>query len=115
MKSCKPLHYVLLIGCTLILASCATQPVPEAYDPPGFFSGLWNGFTIFFALIGHLFDNSVRIYAFPNNGGWYDFGFFLGVSAFSGGAASASSSDTESSKSDSDSETDSDSDLEYED
>jgi hypothetical protein len=117
MKSYMPFHHVLLVGSTLILASCATQPVPEAYNPPGFFSGLWNGFTIFFALIGHLFDNSIRIYAFPNSGGWYDFGFFLGVSAFCGGAASASASDSSKSDSDSDddSETDSNSESESED
>ena len=91
MKSYKPFHCALLIGCAVILASCAKQPVPEAYDPPGFFSGLWNGFTIMFALIGHLFDSSIRIYAFPNSGGWYDFGYFLGVSVFGGGAGSAAS------------------------
>jgi hypothetical protein len=88
MKPFKPLHCVLLIGCTLLLASCASQPLPEAYDPPGFFTGLWNGFTIFFALIGHIFDSSIRIYAFPNSGGWYDFGFFLGAGAFLGGGTS---------------------------
>jgi hypothetical protein len=60
----------------------------EANDPPGFFMGLWNGFTIFFALIGHIFHSSIRIYAFPNSGGWYDFGFFLGVGAFLSGGTS---------------------------
>jgi hypothetical protein len=44
--------------------------------------GVWNGLTVFFGLIGHLFDNSIRIYAFPNSGGWYDFGFFLGACIF---------------------------------
>jgi hypothetical protein len=34
-------------------------------------------------MIAHLFDASVTIYAVPNNGGWYDFGFLLGVGAFS--------------------------------
>jgi len=91
MKVYKPyLHFALLIGCTLLLASCATQPAPDALDPPGFFSGLWNGFTIFFALIGHLFDDSIRIYAFPNSGGWYDFGFFLGACIFGGAGAGGS-------------------------
>ena len=35
--------------------------------------------SIFFALGGHRFDNNIRIYNFPNRGGWYDFGFFLGI------------------------------------
>ncbi|MGB9153504.1 MAG: hypothetical protein WCD70_10505 [Alphaproteobacteria bacterium] len=74
----------------LLLTACATQPVDyDAYDPPGFFMGFWNGLIIFFSLIGHLFDSTIRIYAFPNSGGWYDFGFFLGVGALGGGAASS--------------------------
>ncbi len=70
----------------LALASCAHQPYPEAYDPPGFFSGLFNGWTIFFSLIGSIFWD-VRIYAFPNSGFWYDFGFFLGVGTWGGAYA----------------------------
>jgi hypothetical protein len=48
---------------------------------PGFLSGLFNGFTVVFSLIGSIFYN-VRIYAYPNKRGWYDFGFVLGVVAF---------------------------------
>jgi hypothetical protein len=73
----------VLIATGLLLAGCATQPAPIADNPPGFFMGLWNGFTIFFSLIGSIFWN-VRIYAFPNSGGWYDFGFFLGVGSWCG-------------------------------
>jgi len=92
MKPPKQLYVVLIAYMLLLLVSCAHQPIPEAYDPPGFFMGLWNGLTIFFALIGHLFDNSIRIYAFPNSGGWYDFGFFLGACIFGGGGGSVASS-----------------------
>jgi hypothetical protein len=67
----------------IMLTSCAHQPAPDAYDPPSFFTGLFNGFTIFFSLIGSIFWD-VRIYAFPNNGGWYDFGFFLGAVSWIG-------------------------------
>jgi hypothetical protein len=91
MRSITLFHFVLLVGCTLLLASCASQPLPEAYDPPGFFTGVWNGLTIFFSLIGHLFDNIVRIYAFPNSGGWYDFGYFIGVCILGGGGSAAAS------------------------
>jgi len=76
MKSLRTPYLVLLFASVGLLASCARQPLPEAYDAPGFFMGLWNGFTIFFALIGHIFDSSIRIYAFPNSGGWYDFARF---------------------------------------
>lgn len=31
------------------------------------------------AFIGHLFDQSIAVYAVPNNGGWYTFGFLVGL------------------------------------
>lgn len=68
----------------LALAACATQPEPEVIDLPGFWSGLLHGFLMLFSLIGSIFTD-VRIYAFPNSGGWYDFGFFLGATSFLGG------------------------------
>lgn len=77
----------LLVAATL-LASCATQPFPNAYEPPGFWSGLLHGFTIVFSLIGSIFTD-YRIYAFPNSGGWYDFGYVLGAGAFLGGGGAA--------------------------
>jgi hypothetical protein len=45
--------------------------------------GFWHGLTILFSLIGSIFTD-VRIYAFPNSGGWYDLGFFLGSALFLG-------------------------------
>jgi hypothetical protein len=73
----------------LALVACATQPVPDAYNPPGFLLGLLHGFTCLFALIGELFTN-YRIYAFPNRGGFYDLGFVIGaIAAFGGSAAAA--------------------------
>jgi hypothetical protein len=69
----------------LILASCATQPAPsDVVDPPGFLSGLLHGFLILFSFIASVFTE-YRIYAFPNSGGWYDFGYLLGAMAFLGG------------------------------
>jgi hypothetical protein len=63
----------------LTLTGCANQPTAETYDPPGFLMGLWHGLVAPIALVGHIFDQSIRIYAFPNGGGWYDFGFLLGI------------------------------------
>jgi hypothetical protein len=72
------------------LTACATQPAPGmgADDLPGFWLGLVHGLIAPFALVGHLFDPSIRVYAFPNSGGWYDFGFILGIGALLGGGAS---------------------------
>jgi hypothetical protein len=71
-----------------LLAACATQPTPTAFEPPGFLLGLLHGIIAPIALFGEIFTD-VRIYAFPNSGGWYDFGFMLGISMVvgSGGAA----------------------------
>lgn len=87
----RVLVVALMFGIAGLLAACATQPHPAAGDPPGFFSGLLHGFTILFSLIGGIFTD-VRIYAFPNSGGWYDFGYFLGASAFLGGSGAGSRS-----------------------
>ena len=80
---------VLLIVTAGALASCATQPAPNALDPPGFWSGLLHGFTILFSLIWSIFSDN-RIYAFPNSGGWYDLGYFWGAAAFLSGSGAAS-------------------------
>ena len=72
----------------LAVVSCATQPTSSSYDPPGFFMGLVHGFIAVFALIGSIFMD-IRIYAFPNSGGWYDFGYMLGILFSIGGGASS--------------------------
>jgi hypothetical protein len=77
-----------LLGAIAMIGGCATQPMPSAYDPPGFFMGLVHGLTIFFTMVGSLFTD-YRIYAFPNSGGWYDFGYLLGAAAALGGSGSA--------------------------
>ena len=72
---------IFLVVMLLGLIGCATQPVPDAFEPPGFWIGIVHGFVIFFSIIGSIFLD-VRIYAFPNSGGFYDFGYFLGVMMF---------------------------------
>lgn len=83
------MKYFALASALIILTSCASQPFPDAYDPPGFWMGIVHGLVAPFALIGHFFDSTIRIYAFPNSGGWYDFGYILGVSTICGGGAKA--------------------------
>ncbi|MDI1363492.1 MAG: hypothetical protein PSX79_01255 [bacterium] len=77
-----------LIGPLLlvVLCSCAHQPVADVSGAPGFWFGLVHGLIAPFALIAHLFDPEIRMYAFPNSGGWYDFGFFLGIGSLGGAA-----------------------------
>jgi len=76
-------------GLVLLLAACARQvpdAVEHAKETPGFLWGLWHGFVFPFAWIGSLFDPKIAVYAVPNNGGWYDFGFFVGVCVLGGGS-----------------------------
>ncbi len=71
----------------LVLLSCvATQPnIPNVVELPGFWHGLWQGFISPVSFIISLFPNNIRIYAYPNAGLWYDFGFMIGIGGFSGG------------------------------
>lgn len=50
-----------------------------AYDPAGFFSGIWNGLLAPWTLIARWFVHDIVMYAIPNTGWFYDFGFLLGV------------------------------------
>jgi hypothetical protein len=72
----------------LALAGCAATQAPDAVAPaaPGFLLGLWHGFIFPAAWVVSLFASNVAIYAVPNNGGWYDFGYFLGIVVFGVGA-----------------------------
>jgi len=80
---------ILLLISLLALSACATQPVVEIATYPGFLRGLLHGAIAPFAFIGSLFSDGIAIYAFPNNGGWYDFGFLLGLSIWGGGGHAA--------------------------
>ena len=71
-----------------LLSACAATQQPQAITPeaPGFLLGLWHGFIFPVAWIVSLFTDQVAVYAVPNNGGWYDFGYFLGIVVFGVGA-----------------------------
>jgi hypothetical protein len=79
---------VLLLA--VIVTSCfATQTMLTSGTPaivvPGFWKGFWHGLIAPIAFVVSLFSDHVRIYASPNVGRWYDFGFMLGIGGFSGG------------------------------
>ena len=77
-----------LLAAPLALTGCAATQAADAVAPgtPGFLLGLWHGFIFPVAWIVSLFAPKVAIYAVPNNGGWYDFGYFLGIVVFGVGA-----------------------------
>ena len=77
-----------LLIAALALGACAATQGPATVAPaaPGFLLGLWHGFIFPVAWVVSLFVDKVAIYAVPNSGGWYDFGYFLGVVVFGVGA-----------------------------
>ena len=65
----------------LVLSGCAATQSAAAVETgaPGFLLGVWHGFIFPVAFIISLFTDSVAVYAVPNSGGWYDFGYFVGI------------------------------------
>ncbi len=75
----------------ILLTACAagdSQFTTEA--PAGFWYGLWHGIISVISLIIHIFNDSVVVYETNNTGGWYDFGFLLGVIGIWGGGCKMS-------------------------
>ena len=82
-----------LTAAALLLAACAaTQTdatVATTATTPGFWLGVWHGFIFPVAFVVSLFMPDIAIYAVPNNGGWYDFGYFVGIVFLGVGARSS--------------------------
>ena len=72
---------LLALAAILALSACAATQQADAVaaSAPGFLLGLWHGFIFPVAWLVSLFSDSVAVYAVPNNGGWYDFGYFIGI------------------------------------
>ncbi len=71
-----------IIASILLLSGCAdtvTFDQAAKMTEVGFWHGLWHGMILPFAWFFSLFNDSISIYAIYNNGGWYDFGFFMGI------------------------------------
>jgi hypothetical protein len=70
-----------LVVALLALSACAAHQAHSAVAPeaPGFLLGVWHGFIFPVAWFLSLFMPDVAVYAVPNNGGWYDFGYFIGI------------------------------------
>lgn len=75
-----PVASLVLVGC----AAGDTRFVDG--EPAGFWTGLWHGFISWVTLIIGIFSEEVRVYEIHNTGGWYDFGFLLGVGIWGGGS-----------------------------
>jgi len=82
---------LFLIPLLLLLTACTagdTQFTPDS--PAGFWYGLWHGIISVITLIIHIFNQDVLVYEVNNTGGWYDFGFLLGIICIWGGGSHVS-------------------------
>jgi hypothetical protein len=76
----------------MTLAGCAPGPNTLTGSPDqegevaGFLLGLWQGIIAPVTFIISLFSDKVDMYEVHNNGGWYNFGFLLGIMIIFGGS-----------------------------
>ena len=81
----------VLIAMSLTVAACVAKQSAVAVNPaaPGFLEGVWHGFIFPVAWVISLFTDDISVYQVPNNGGWYDFGYFVGICFLGVGARSS--------------------------
>ena len=82
---------LILVPLALALAACVATEAQSAINPaaPGFIYGVWHGFIFPVSFILSLFTDDIAVYAVPNNGTWYDFGYFVGIVFIGIGARSS--------------------------
>lgn len=81
---------LIFVPFTLFLISCTAGGASFTGETPaGFWYGLWHGIISVISLIIHLFNEGVTVYEVHNTGGWYDFGFLIGVISIWGGSSHA--------------------------
>lgn len=78
---------ILLGTLAILLILLYTSPVQafvqkyqySEFNKPGFFSGIWHGLLGPYSLIARWVIHDVVMYAIPNSGWFYDFGFVIGM------------------------------------
>jgi len=78
---------IIVLSFFMLFSGCAPGDAQFTNETPaGFWFGLWHGMISAVTLILGIFYDTVKVYEVQNSGGWYDFGFLLGVSSVWGGA-----------------------------
>lgn len=79
----KKRNLLIVFSIILFMTSCAdSEPLVQNClqgHTYGFWGGLWHGLISPFSFIGSLFSDDIEVFAPNNNGGWYTFGFLIGV------------------------------------
>ncbi len=84
---------VLVLFALFVFSSCADVQQVEACKTGhtyGFWGGLWHGIIAPVSFVGSLFIDDIAVWAVNNNGGWYTFGFLIGVGSLGFGGSKAS-------------------------
>lgn len=92
-QSTSRIPALLFLLIAIVMTGCADAVNIEDcanVEPYGFFSGVWHGMILFFSFIGSLFSDDITVYAVNNTGGWYDFGYFIGLGGISFTASKSS-------------------------
>ncbi len=80
------IKYGSMLVIVLLLAGCLPgDGRASAFNPSGFFSGVWHGWIAPFSLIIGIFNHSIRVYEVNNTGWWYDLGFYIAIISGFGG------------------------------
>lgn len=87
---------VLIILCAIFGMMSGFTPEPNhivetCTNPAGGFEGFIHGFLLFWTSVFSFFAD-VGVYETCNTGGWYNFGFLIGVIFWFGGSTSSASS-----------------------
>jgi hypothetical protein len=88
----RVVFFIIIVLLLMILVGCAPGPNSLTGSPDrkgevaGFWLGLWQGIIAPITFIISLFSDTVEMYEVHNNGGWYNFGFLLGLMIIFGGS-----------------------------
>jgi len=84
---------LLTLALLTLTTSCADTEVVKncvGDNTYGFWGGLWHGIIAPISFFGSLIWDDISMYAVNNNGGWYDFGFILGIGGLTFGSGKSS-------------------------
>lgn len=74
---------LVFVAAALVLTGCAAGAndvsTVAGGSTAGFWQGVWHGMIYPVTFIVSLFNKNVNVYEVHNNGGWYNFGFVLGI------------------------------------
>ena len=93
MRKGRLIALLVAVALVMLISGCAASANSAANTGTqiaGFWKGLWHGVILPVTFVISLFNHNVGIYEIHNNGGWYNFGFVLGILTIGGGGHAGS-------------------------